>query len=33
MNYSNVRFETIKFPEESVGNNLLDSDLGNAFWI
>ena len=31
MNDSNVRFETIKFPEESIGNNLFDSDLGNDF--
>ena len=31
MNDSNVRFETIKFPEESIGNNHLDSYLGNDF--
>ena len=32
MNDSNVRFETIKFPEESIGNNHLDSYVRNDFW-
>ena len=31
MNDSNIRFETIKFPEESIGNNHLDGYLGNDF--
>ena len=31
----NIKFETIKFPEESVGGKLLDSGLDNYdfFWL